>query len=75
MSIGAGDSLVPPQTSAAVQVKLLDGGSFTATYDVMHAHALRTSFRMYAWAFHIYHAPSNRHIMWDVGLSAVRHNV
>ncbi|KAM5357687.1 hypothetical protein ACJZ2D_016015 [Fusarium nematophilum] len=61
-----------PASNGSVQVQLLDGGSFTANYDMLHAGAPSTPFRCYSWAFYIYHEPSGRHVLWDAGLSANR---
>ena len=73
-SLGSG-FVPPPENVGSVELELLDGGSFTATYDVLHAHSPATPFRMYSWCFHIHHPPSGRHIVWDVGLSAVIPNL
>jgi hypothetical protein len=64
-------SLPRVDPNSAVEVQLLDGGSFIATTEFIHKYAPITDFRMYTWAFHIYHPPSGRNILWDVGLSAV----
>ncbi|KAJ3546556.1 hypothetical protein NM208_g1940 [Fusarium decemcellulare] len=63
--------VLPPllDNTGSVHVRLLDGGSFTANYDVLHADVPSTPFRCYSWAFYIHHEPSGRHILWDVGLS------
>lgn len=66
------DALPPlPTSHGSVKVQLLDGGSFTADYNVLHAGVPSTPFRCYSWAFYIHHEPSGRRILWDVGLSAV----
>ncbi|KAI8650203.1 Lactamase-B domain-containing protein [Fusarium sp. Ph1] len=61
-----------PTSNGSVKVQLLDGGSFTADYNFLHAGAPSTPFRCYSWAFYIHHEPSGRRILWDVGLSANR---
>lgn len=60
-----------PTGPGHVAVQLLDGGSFTANLDVVHAGSLSVPYRCYSWVFYIYHEPSDRHIIWDVGISAV----
>lgn len=61
-----------PETAAFVDVKLLNGGSMTAHYHKLHAGEPAVEFRMYNWAFYIYHPGQQRHIIWDLGLSSVR---
>lgn len=60
-----------PETNGSVELQLLDGGSFIANYTFLHAGAKDESFRMYNWAFHILHRATNRHILWDLGLTSV----
>ncbi|KAL1620812.1 hypothetical protein SLS56_009479 [Neofusicoccum ribis] len=60
-----------PQSVSEVEVRLLDGGSFMAELDKLHAGAGKDRFRMYNWAFHIYHAKANRHVLWDLGMTGV----
>lgn len=60
-----------PETNGSVKLQLLDGGSFIANYAVLHAGVKDESFRMYNWAFHIFHHATNRHILWDLGLTSV----
>ncbi|PYI24874.1 Metallo-hydrolase/oxidoreductase [Aspergillus indologenus CBS 114.80] len=61
-----------PETDAFVDVKLLNGGSMTAHYHKLHAGDPAEEFRMYNWAFYIYHPGQQRHIIWDLGFSSVR---
>lgn len=58
-----------PYTDGFVDISLLDGGSFIADLNRLHAGE-NGSFRMYNWAFHISH--QGRHILWDLGLDDVR---
>ena len=60
-----------PAGPGFVEVQILDGGSFTANLNVIHAGSTSVPFRCHSWVFYIYHKPSGRHILWDVGLSAV----
>lgn len=59
-----------PQSSAFVGLSLLDGGSFIADTDKLHADVRNTKFRMYNWAFFISHG--NERVVWDLGLNEVR---
>ncbi|GAQ45197.1 hypothetical protein AtubIFM55763_006660 [Aspergillus tubingensis] len=59
-----------PETAAFVDVKLLNGGSMTAHYHKLHAGEPAVEFRMYNWAFYIYHPGQQRHIIWDLGFSS-----
>ena len=59
-----------PQASGFVNVKLLDGGSFSASWDKVHAGAKDIPFRMYIWSFYIYNAAHDRRILWDVGVTS-----
>lgn len=58
-----------PQTKAFVRLSLLDGGSFTADTDKLHAGVEHEKFRMHVWAFAISHG--DKHVLWDVGLPEV----
>lgn len=58
-------------TNASVKLQLLNGGSFTANYTVLHAGVPEQPFRMYNWAFYIFHPETGRHILWDLGLTSV----
>ena len=58
-----------PQTKAFVRLSLLDGGSFMADMDKLHANVSSAKFRMYNWAFHIVH--NDEHVIWDLGLDGV----
>lgn len=60
-----------PQPDSAVEVRLLDGGSFMAEMDKLHAGAGKDRFRMYNWAFHIFSPKKNRHVLWDLGMTGV----
>ncbi|KAJ4345459.1 uncharacterized protein N0V89_011590 [Didymosphaeria variabile] len=55
-----------PQTKAFVGLSLLDGGSFIASTNLLHADASNAKFRMYNWAFCISHG--DERIVWDLGL-------
>ncbi|KAL0252991.1 hypothetical protein SLS55_008444 [Diplodia seriata] len=57
-----------PQPASAVQLRLLDGGSFMAEMSKLHHGAANDRFRMYNWAFHIYHPATDRHVLWDLGM-------
>ncbi|KAJ4296316.1 hypothetical protein N0V90_006361 [Kalmusia sp. IMI 367209] len=59
-----------PQTKAFVGLSLLDGGSFIADTDKLHAGVSNAKFRMYNWAFAISHGDT--HILWDLGLDEDR---
>lgn len=58
-----------PHTEAYVELHLLDGGSFIADLEKVHANT-SGKFRMYNWAFQVSH--QNEHILWDLGLDEVR---
>jgi hypothetical protein len=58
-----------PQTTAFVGLSLLDGGSFIADTDKLHADVDNAKFRMYNWAFCISHG--NERVVWDLGLDEV----
>lgn len=60
-----------PQSEGSVEIQVLDGGSFTANYDVVHAKSPSRPFQCHSWVFYIHHKPGGRHMIWDVGLSAV----
>ena len=62
-----------PADAASVELHCLDGGSFVAAASKVHAGATDETFRMYNWAFYIRDVESGRHILWDLGLSGVRH--
>ncbi|KAF1975706.1 Metallo-hydrolase/oxidoreductase [Bimuria novae-zelandiae CBS 107.79] len=59
-----------PQTTAFVRLSLLDGGSFIADTDKLHADVNNAKFRMYNWAFCLSHG--DEHILWDLGLNEDR---
>ncbi|KAE8375353.1 beta-lactamase-like protein [Aspergillus bertholletiae] len=59
-----------PTTDAYVDVQLLNGGSMTAKYHVLHAGEPADEFRLYNWAFYIYHAKQGRRMLWDLGMSS-----
>ncbi|KAL1603693.1 hypothetical protein SLS60_005282 [Paraconiothyrium brasiliense] len=59
-----------PQTKAFVGLSLLDGGSFIASTNLLHADVTNAKFRMYNWAFCISHG--NERIVWDLGLDEDR---
>lgn len=61
---------LPPSTGS-VEVQILDGGSFTANFEVMRAGSPSEPFKCHSWVFYIYHKPSGRRILWDIDLSAV----
>lgn len=58
-----------PQPTAFVGLSLLDGGSFIADTDKLHADASNAKFRMYNWAFCISHG--DKRVIWDLGLDEV----
>lgn len=60
-----------PQSDSSVQLRILDGGSFMAELNKLHDGAGNDRFRMYNWAFHIYHPKTHRHVLWDVGMEGV----
>ncbi|KAL5401256.1 hypothetical protein PMIN03_010107 [Paraphaeosphaeria minitans] len=60
-----------PQPTAFVGLSLLDGGSFIADTDKLHAHVSNAKFRMYDWAFCISHG--DKRIVWDLGLDEDRY--
>ncbi|KAF4545863.1 uncharacterized protein LTHEOB_4515 [Lasiodiplodia theobromae] len=57
-----------PCAGPTVQLRLLDGGSFVAEEDKLHAGAPNNRFRMYDWAFHVHHPATDRHVLWDLGV-------
>ncbi|KAK7191705.1 hypothetical protein PSPO01_02154 [Paraphaeosphaeria sporulosa] len=59
-----------PLSTAFVGLSLLDGGSFIADTDKLHADVSNAKFRMYNWAFCISHG--DEHIVWDLGLDEDR---
>jgi hypothetical protein len=61
-------SLPDPETYA--HLSLLDGGSFIGDLSRVHAGVGDIRYRMYNWAFYVSH--KGRHILWDLGLTAVR---
>jgi hypothetical protein len=60
-----------PDTSSFVRIHLLDGGSFIASTDKLHAGVKNESFRLYNWAFHVFHPSTDEHILWDLGIGNV----
>lgn len=60
-----------PHSDSSVQLRILDGGSFMAELNKLHDGAGNDRFRMYNWAFHIYHPKTDRHVLWDVGMEGV----
>ena len=60
-----------PQSTASVSLQILEGGSFSANLEVVHADSASKPFKCQSWVIYIYHKASGRHILWDVGLSAV----
>lgn len=61
-----------PEPTAYVSLSLLDGGSFIASYDKLHAGATEDDkFRLYIWAFYLYHPATDTHAVFDLGLSNV----
>lgn len=60
-----------PVTDAFVHVQLLNGGSMTAECHKIHADEQADKFRLYNWAFYIYHPLFQRRIIWDLGLTSV----
>lgn len=61
---------LPTDCSSAI-VDCLDGGSFIAKWSFLHAGGAESTFRMYDWAFHIHDIKTDRHVLWDVGISSV----
>lgn len=43
----------------------------TAECHKIHAGEPADRFRLYNWAFYVYHPTSQRHIIWDLGLTSV----
>ena len=60
-----------PVGSTHADVHCLDGGSFIAHWSYLHAGVVEGTFRMYNWAFHIHDMATNRHVLWDAGMSSV----
>ncbi len=60
-----------PQSTGSVELQILDGGSFSANFEVVHADSASKPFKCHSWVVYIHHKPTGRHILWDVGLSAV----
>lgn len=67
----ANSTTLPRAGPATVQLRLLDGGSFVAEEDKLHAGAPNNRFRMYDWAFHVHHPATDRHVLWDLGVEGV----
>lgn len=66
------DSPPLPRASGNVEVHLLNGGSFMADTEKINAGCQNRRFRLYNWAFAIYHKESDRKLIWDLGLVNVR---
>lgn len=61
-----------PASSGSVEVVLLDGGGFTTTDDTkIHADGHDRPYYLYDWCFYVYHKPTGRRILWDLGISDV----
>lgn len=60
-----------PTVNSFVNLQLLNGGSFTASTSIVHAGVEDKKFRMYNWAFYVNHPTSDRHLLWDVGMTSV----
>lgn len=43
----------------------------TAECHKIHAGQPEDTFRLYNWDFYVYHPTSQRHIIWDLGLTSV----
>ncbi|KAM5354818.1 hypothetical protein ACJ41O_001464 [Fusarium nematophilum] len=57
-----------PTGPGSVDVQLLDGGSFTANFDMVHAGSPDEPYRCHSWAFYIYHKATGQRIIhhhWD----------
>lgn len=61
-----------PVASGNVEVVLLDGGGFLTTEDtIIHADGHDRPYYLYDWCFYVYHKPTGRKILWDLGISDV----
>ena len=60
-----------PEKGTLAHVHCLDGGSFIALWSYLHACADDSTFRMYNWAFHVHDIKTDRHIIWDAGISLI----
>ena len=54
-----------------VNLAILDGGSWMGNKAIMHANVPEEVHRMYNWSFYIHHPESDKHILWDIGISKV----
>lgn len=61
-----------PPGSGHVEVHLLNGGSFIAETGKINAGCQNERFRLYNWAFAIYHKKFDRKVIWDLGIVDVR---
>lgn len=61
-----------PVASGTVEVVILDGGGFTTTDDTkLHADGHDRPYYLYDWCFYVYHKPTGRKMLWDLGISDV----
>ncbi|OCL12640.1 hypothetical protein AOQ84DRAFT_333956 [Glonium stellatum] len=58
-----------PDTPWVANLDCLDGGSFVASTALLHADSKAEDIRLYNWAFHVHDVKTDRHILWDLGLS------
>lgn len=61
-----------PVPAGQVQLQLLDGGSWMPFEMLFLGGGASKPYKMYDWAFYIFHPKLNRHILWDLGMAEVR---
>lgn len=60
-----------PTEGGSAEALCLDGGSFIADVEKLHADRGNGQFRLYNWAFHIKDQETGRHVLWDLGMTSV----
>lgn len=60
-----------PQNGGNADVRCLDGGSFIASMNMLHANSGYEKRRLYNWCFLIQDQKSNRRVLWDLGMTSV----
>lgn len=57
-----------PPAGGHVEVSVLNGGSFMAEAGKINAGQDNRRYRLYNWAFAIYHKAQDRRLIWDLGM-------
>lgn len=64
--------MLPEDNGSFVRLRLLNGGSMIASTKGIHHDVEKDEvFRLYDWAFYVHDQQSERHVLWDVGMSKV----